>query len=151
MESMLMSFKFEKLEVWQLTLNYVDLIYSIAEKLPKHEEYNLRSQIVRAATSIALNIAEGSTGQTDPEQARFLGLAIRSAIETVACQHIIKQRNYLTDLTPLRKAYVDVGQLIRKLQSMRTAILPKSSWIKEEPSLYITDYIDDPMEEEIPF
>ena len=74
-----MPYKFEKLRVWQAAIEYVDLIYLLAEKLPKSEEYNLKSQIVRAARSIALNIAEGSTGQTDAEQARFLGMAIRSS------------------------------------------------------------------------
>jgi four helix bundle protein len=39
-------------------LEYTDLIYELAGKLPKSEEYNLKSQIVRAATSISLNIAE---------------------------------------------------------------------------------------------
>jgi four helix bundle protein len=54
---------------------------------------------------VALNIAEGSTGQTDAEQARFLGLAIRSLLETVACQHIISRREFLQDVTLLRQAY----------------------------------------------
>jgi four helix bundle protein len=75
-----MPFKFEKLEVWQLALDYIGLIYEIAEQLPRSEEYNLKSQITRVATSVALNIAEGSTGQTDAEQARFVGLAIRSLL-----------------------------------------------------------------------
>src|SRR5437868_6599364 len=100
-----MSFKFEKLEVWQLALDYINLTYRIAGKLPKQEEFNLKSQIVRAATSVALNIAEGSTGQTNVEQARFLGLALRSLVETVACQHIINERGYLEDRTELRQAY----------------------------------------------
>ncbi|NIV33597.1 MAG: four helix bundle protein, partial [Anaerolineae bacterium] len=73
-----MPFKFEKLEVWQLSLEYVDMVYEIAGQLPRSEEYNLKSQMIRAATSVSLNIAEGSTGQTDAEQARFLGLAVRS-------------------------------------------------------------------------
>lgn len=76
-------YKFENLEVWQLALEYTNMIYALSESLPRFEEYNLKSQITRAATSIALNIAEGSTGQSDPEQARFLGMAIRSLIETV--------------------------------------------------------------------
>ena len=80
-----MGFKFEQLQVWDLALEYIDLVYEIAEQLPRSEEYNLKSQIKRAATSVALNIAEGSTGQTDAEQARFLGLALRSLLETVAC------------------------------------------------------------------
>jgi four helix bundle protein len=134
-----MPFKFEMLEVWRLSLEYIDLIYDIARKLPKHEEYNLGSQITRAATSVALNIAEGSTGQTDAEQARFLGLAIRSVIETVACQHIISRRDYFQDLTELRQAYNDADQLVAKLQKMRTTILPKSSWIREEPNDYKID------------
>jgi len=46
-----MAFKFEQLEVWQLALDYVDLIYEIANRLPRSEEFNLKSQIVRAATS----------------------------------------------------------------------------------------------------
>ena len=87
-----MSFKFEKLEVWQDAIAYIDVIYSLADLLPKHEDYNLKSQITRAATSIALNIAEGSTGQSNAEQSRFLGMAIRSLVETVACQHIIRRR-----------------------------------------------------------
>ena len=71
-----MPYKFEQLDVWNLSLDYMDLIYDVAGKLPKSEEYNLKSQIIRAATSISLNIAEGSTGQSDAEQARFLGMAI---------------------------------------------------------------------------
>jgi four helix bundle protein len=54
--------KFEKLEVWQLAIEYTDLCYSLADQLPKREEYNLASQVRRAAVSVALNIAEGSTG-----------------------------------------------------------------------------------------
>ncbi len=30
-----MSYKFERLEVWQLAVEYIDLIYTIAELLPK--------------------------------------------------------------------------------------------------------------------
>src|SRR5437868_9138676 len=117
-----MGFKFEQLDVWQLSLDYIDLIYKIANQLPRSEEYNLKSQIIRAATSVALNIAEGSTGQTDVEQARFLGLAIRSVLETVACQHIISRRDFFQDRTPLRQAYGDASRLIKKLQTMRNTI-----------------------------
>src|SRR3712207_5825823 len=105
MERKTMPFTFEKLEVWELALSYIDLCYEIVGQLPRSEEYNLRSQMTRAATSVALNIAEGSTGQTDMEQARFIGLAIRSLLETVACQHIINRREYLPDKTQLRQAY----------------------------------------------
>lgn len=117
-----MTYKFEQLDVWNLSLEYIDSIYILAEQLPKSEEYNLKSQIVRAATSISLNIAEGSTGQSDAEQARFLGFAIRSLIETVACQHIIRRRNYIQDESLLKKLYEDSELLAKKLQAFRKSI-----------------------------
>lgn len=116
-------YKFEQLEVYQLALDYIDQIYALAEKLPRIEEYNLKSQIIRAATSIALNIAEGSTGQSDAEQSRFLTMAIRSLLETVACQHIIQRRGYLKegDMS-LRELGIAGQKLARKLQAMRKAV-----------------------------
>jgi four helix bundle protein len=129
-------FKFEKLEVWRLALDYIDLIYEIAGELPRREEYNLRSQLIRAATSVALNIAEGSTGQTDAEQARFLGLAIRSLLETVACQHIISRRGYLPDATTLREAYRSAETLAARLHTMRKSIAPDQPWLREAEVVY---------------
>ncbi len=111
--------KFEKLEVWQLAVEYTDLCYGIAAQLPKGEEYNLASQLRWAAVSVALNIAEGSTSQSDREQARFIGMALRSLIETVACQHLIYRRSYLAQATPLREAYQVSETLAAKLQALR--------------------------------
>ena len=134
-----MPYKFEQLEVWKLSLDYIDSIYALAEKLPKSEEYNLKSQIVRAATSISLNIAEGSTGQSDAEQARFLGMAIRSLIETVACQHIIRRRGYLQEEDPLQKAYEASQLLARKLQTFRKSLSNPKHQIREDALAYGED------------
>jgi len=115
-------FKFEKLEIWSLALEYIDVVYALAETLPKSEEFNLKSQIRRAAVSVALNIAEGSTGQTDPEQARFLGLALRSLLETVACLRIIQRQNMLKDPTFAPTLDEKAETLARKIQSMRKTL-----------------------------
>lgn len=131
-----MPFKFEGLEVWQLALDYVDVMYRITEQLPQQERFNLVSQLQRAATSIALNIAEGSTGQTDAEQARFLGHALRSLLETVACQHIIYRRKYLKEPALLREGYRRAEVLARKLQALRSAIAPDRPWVREMESPY---------------
>jgi four helix bundle protein len=135
-----MTYKFEQLEVWQLALDYIDSIYRLAEKLPRHEEYNLKSQIIRAATSIALNIAEGSQGQTDPEQARFLGFSIRSLIETVACQHLIRRRKYLEDEALLDDVYMKSQTLVRKLQAFRNTLSAHARKLREESADYLSDY-----------
>ena len=46
--------------------------------------FALTSQIRRAADSVCLNIAEGSTGQSNAEFIRFLRYALRSDVEFVA-------------------------------------------------------------------
>lgn len=132
-----MPYKFERLEVWQLAVEYTDLIYVIAQQLPRSEDFNLKSQMTRAATSVALNIAEGSTGQSNAEQARFLGIAIRSLIETVACQHLIRRRGYCSDDTPLRSAYDFSEKLFAKLYAFRARLT--SSALREEPVDYDPD------------
>ena len=131
-----MAFKFEKLEIWQQSLDYLDKIYRVANKLPAQERYNLKSQMIRAATSINLNIAEGSTGQTDAEQARFLGLALRSLFETVACLHIIHRLNYLDDLEDLRQVYSDANILARRITAMRKRLVPEQTWLRELSPTY---------------
>ena len=132
-----MTFKFERLDVWQLALDYIDLMYKITEKLPPSEKLNLKSQLTRAATSIALNIAEGSTGQSDAEQNRFLSMAVRSLIETVACQRIIKRRNYLADASILDEADKQAQSLAKRLHAFRKALYPNS--IREESTPYETN------------
>ena len=90
-----MSFKFEKLIVWQLAMDFGEEINTIANSFPQTERYNLSSQILRAVDSIALNISEGSVEQTIPEFKRFLNYSMRSIAEVVTCLHKAKRINYL--------------------------------------------------------
>jgi four helix bundle protein len=130
--------KFEKLEVWKLAIEYIDICYSIAEKLPEKERYNLSSQLSRAAVSVALNIAEGSTGQSDPEQNRFLSMALRSLVETVACQHLVYRRKYLESPALLKDAYKSSEKLAAKINALRTS-LRTNTRVREVSSDYITE------------
>ena len=116
-----LTYKFQKLSVYEKALDYLDKLYELAGKLPVYEKANIRGQLERVGTSIVLNIAEGSTGQTDLEQSRFLGIALRSYIETVACLDIAERRNYLKaeDIDPVRQ----FGHtLFVKLQALRRSI-----------------------------
>lgn len=91
-----MSFKFEKLIIWQRAMDYGEEICTIALEFPKHEIYNLSSQIRRASDSVALNISEGSILQSNAEFNRFLGYSVRSLAETITCLHKARRRNYIT-------------------------------------------------------
>ena len=83
--------------------------------------------MTRAANSIALNIAEGSTGSSDAEQGRFLQVAIRLLLESVACLHLVKRRGYMDDLETLRTAYRESETLFAQLQAFRSSIDGESS------------------------
>jgi len=76
-------YKFQRVADYGLALKYADRAYRLVPQLPEAERFNLRSQLDRAAMSIALNIAEASTGQSDAEQQRFLGMATRSYLEPI--------------------------------------------------------------------
>lgn len=90
-----MKFKFEKLHIWQKAMDLGENIFNISKDFPADENFNLKSQINRAADSVALNISEGSIGQSNPEQIRFSNYAIRSLAETITCLHKAKRRNYI--------------------------------------------------------
>ncbi len=91
-----MSFKFEKLLIWQRAIEFAEEINEIAISFPKREVYNLSSQISRAADSIALNISEGSIEQSNAEFNRFLGYSVRSIAEFVTCLYKAKRRKYIS-------------------------------------------------------
>jgi four helix bundle protein len=92
-----MSFKFEKLIIWQKAMDFGEEINEIAANFPKNELYNLSSQILRAVDSVALNISEGAIEQSTAEFKRFLNYAIRSIAEVVTCLHKAKRRSYITN------------------------------------------------------
>ena len=89
-----MAFKFERLKVWQRAIDFTSEINKLTKSFPREELYILTSQIKRAADSIALNVAEGSTGQTNAEFKQFVGYAIRSAIEVVACLSYRQEKKF---------------------------------------------------------
>ena len=116
-----MPFKFEKLIVWQKSLELSVLIRDIVTKFPKEETYVLSSQIKRAADSVSLNIAEGSTGQSNAEFNKFLGYALRSDIEIVGCLYLAKKRNLMDEET-FSKLYADCEKILVMINGLRNSL-----------------------------
>lgn len=116
-----MGFKFEKLKVWQRAIDFSTEIHSLTRRFPKEELYILTSQIKRAADSVVLNIAEGSTGQTNAEFKQFIGYAIRSAIEVVTCLYIGRNRKIIS-VNDFDKYYAEAEEIIKMLQGLRNSI-----------------------------
>ena len=116
-----MAFKFEDLRVWNLAIDLSTEISILIKKFPREEKFVLATQIQRAADSVALNIAEGSTGQSNPEFKKFLGYASRSGIEVVSCLYLGKKRKIISedDFIRLYKSY---EELTIKIQALKNSI-----------------------------
>jgi len=116
-----MAFKFEKLIVWQKSLDLSDEVNQLTKTFPKDEIYVLASQIKRAADSVSLNIAEGSTGQSNPEFGRFLGIALRSNIEVVGCIYLAQRRGYISK-DKFEQIYKMCEEILVMINSLRNSL-----------------------------
>jgi four helix bundle protein len=116
-----MSFKFEKLIVWQKAVDLASDIHDLSKTFPKDELFILTAQIKRAADSISLNIAEGSTGQSNSEFNRFLSYALRSDIEVVGCLFLAKKRN-LIQPDDFTKLYLQCEEILAMLNGLRKTL-----------------------------
>ncbi len=66
---------YRDLRIWQLAMDMAESCYVLTKAFPKVELYGLVSQIRRAATSIAANIAEGHGRETTGNFIQFLRVA----------------------------------------------------------------------------
>lgn len=87
--------RYENLDVWKKSMNYVEEVYALAKKLPKEELYGLSDQIRRAVVSIPSNIAEGYGRATTKEYTHFLSIARGSKYEVETQMRICERLGYL--------------------------------------------------------
>lgn len=120
-----MGFNFEKLDVYQKSIEFVEKVYSITERYPKKEMFGLISQFRKAAVSISLNIAEGSA-RTKKDFNRFLDMARGSVFECVGILQISKNRAYITatQKKEFRHRLVDISKM---LSGLKRSLTPKTT------------------------
>jgi four helix bundle protein len=93
------------------------IYHCTACQLPEDERYGLRSQMRRAAVSVAANIAEGCGRGTAPDMARFLRIALGSIAELRCLTDLCETLEYLdrTTAAPLDKRLEHLGAALRRL------------------------------------
>ena len=112
-----MYYRFEKLEAWQLSRNFISKLYKITEKFPKNELFGLSNQLRRASVSIALNIAEGSERKSDIEFRRFLRISVGSLSEVVTGLYVALDLNFINK-EEFDKLYGDSCVLVSKIKGL---------------------------------
>ncbi len=71
---------FQKLKVWEKSHALALEIYRETKLFPYEEKFGLSSQLRRACSSIAANLAEGSGRTTPRDKARFFAIALGVSI-----------------------------------------------------------------------
>jgi len=82
---------YHRLEIWRRAHALAIAIHEVARGLRGNELAGLRSQLTRAADSVAANIVEGCGAASVREFARFLDMSIKSASETE--YHLLSARD----------------------------------------------------------
>jgi four helix bundle protein len=72
---------FRELKVWQKAHELALAVYQVTVSFPREELYGLTTQMRRAGTSIAANLAEGCGRHGDAELSRFCSISLGSASE----------------------------------------------------------------------
>jgi four helix bundle protein len=116
-------FQFEKLLVYEDGKKYLIDVYQITKSWPDSEKFGLINQFRRAATSIILNIAEGSS-RSEKDFCHFLDIARGSGFECVAIINIAKELGYVNALEYNRQKE-QLEKIIRKIQALKKSILQR--------------------------
>ena len=72
---------FRDLLVWQKSIALAEDAYEFAVSLPRKDQFELGSQIRRAAASVPANIAEGHNGRSRRAYANHVAIALGSLAE----------------------------------------------------------------------
>ena len=85
---------YNNLKIWQLGIEIAFDVSDIVIEFPKHEKYDLSSQISRCSVSMPSNIAEGSA-RTNKSFSHFLDISLGSSFELINQILVAKHRKYI--------------------------------------------------------
>jgi four helix bundle protein len=114
------TFDHEKLDVYRAAIEFVILVDKVVEQFPRGRAY-LADQLLRAGTSISLNIAEGAGEYSGSEKIRFYRMAKRSATECASILDICKQLRMVDE-----ELFVKGRELLVRVVAMLTKMAQKA-------------------------
>ncbi len=111
--------------VWQKARSLSVAVFEAAEGLTNAVP-GMRSQLIRSATSIGTNIAEGAGHERKADYARFVSIAAASSSEVV--HHLITASDLgLIDATVAARLVDQTVEIRRMLFGLRRALLERVS------------------------
>jgi four helix bundle protein len=117
-------FNFEKLDVWEKTIAFADLVYRSTRNFPAEERFGLTNQMRRAAVSLSSNIAEGYSRISKADFAHFLEIATGSVFEVTSQAFVARPQGFLEG-DNFRAIYGAAEEQSRMLSGLRKSLFPK--------------------------
>ncbi|MCH7986298.1 MAG: four helix bundle protein [Acidobacteria bacterium] len=130
---------FEDLEVWRKAHELTLLSYRLTRAFPPDERFGLISQLRRASSSVAANIAEGYGRRTTKELLRSLRIANGEAEETRYFSLLSKDLSYMNqqEFDTVNQWCRSVSQLLsalgRSLQASAARVSSHESRVTQSP------------------
>jgi len=121
------------LVVWQKAMDLAALTYELTKPMPKTEQYGLTSQMLRAATSVPANIAEGNARGTRKDYARFVSIARGSVIELETLFDLTVRVNLLKQVA-VTPAMALADEINRMLYALRERLIQEDGGFREPDS-----------------
>lgn len=90
-------FRFLDWQMYKDAKELLSFVIKLVKKLPKEYRFEIGSQLIRAALSVVLNVAEGSARRSDKEMNRFLNIALGSLHEVLAVIDILRPDDFITN------------------------------------------------------
>ena len=125
---------FFEMEIYEVSMSFVESVYKLTRSFPEEERYCLVSQMRRAAVSIPSNIAEGNGRGHSKEYLHYLYNARGSLMELRTQIDISKRLGYLNeaDYSSLTESYEGLRRMLMNLiSSIRRKSVSKSG-LKEK-------------------
>ena len=111
---------YKKLIVWQKAHALAVSLYKETSRFPKTEQFNLTSQLRRAATSIPTNVAEGCGKYTQLDFARFLQISLGSSNEVEYLAFLSRELGYINE-----EEYRNLDSKVNEVKAMLISLIIK--------------------------
>jgi four helix bundle protein len=116
------TYSFEKLEVWNESIQLSVKIYKVTHSFPNDEKFGLISQMRRSSISISSNIAEGTARTSNKDKAHFINMAYGSSLELLNQCVITKELGFLSEEN-YKNIRLEVESITNKLNALRNHFL----------------------------